>query len=328
MNDFFAALKADLTDRRIRPIALLALVALLGAGAYVALGGGGSSSTPTAAAIAPGTPATSATGIAASVSVPNTATAETTEGEASQHHGVAHNPFAQLPQAKVVIKATTSTSSGSSSSGSSGSSTTETKGSSEGSSGGSTSTETKPAKHEGPKTIYNVGVLFGLTPPPPPAPSTPLTPYENLKLLEALPSDKSPLVVFRGVTSQGKSATFTLVSEAILHGVGACLPNASQCQEIDLKPGQSEQFEYFGTEGQIISYELTVVSIAAEKASAASVEKMVGAASKPGRELLRHAGLVAIPGLHASSQAGVLVFTSHSAFAARAHAARRAHAGH
>ena len=48
--------------------------------------------------------------------------------------------------------------------------------------------------------------------------TTPLTPYENLKLLTPLPSSTQALIVFRGVTAGGKSATFTLVGEAILHG--------------------------------------------------------------------------------------------------------------
>ena len=77
-----------------------------------------------------------------------------------------------------------------------------------------------------------------------PSPSPTLTPYEHLKRQQPLPSSTQPLVVFRGVTAGGKSASFTLVGEAILRGSAACLPNASQCQAIDLKPGQVEELEY------------------------------------------------------------------------------------
>jgi hypothetical protein len=312
MNDFFKALKEDLTDRRLRPIIAVAAIALLGAVGYAVLGGGGSSSSvpPATAAVAPATPS----GLATSPSVPNTAVAETTEGDLTQHHGVAHDPFSQLPQAKAEAAkaaATSSASTSSSTPSSASSAPTESKGSTETTS--SSSESTKPSTPAKPKVVYHVSVLFGPTPPPAPAPSTPLTPYENLKLMAALPSAKAPLVVFRGVTSGGKSATFTLVGEAILHGPGVCLPSAEQCQAIDLKPAQTEQLEYLSTTGQVISYELSLVGISSGKASAASLKDPLVGTSKAGRELLRNAGLLAIPGLRASSQAGVLVFAGHTA---------------
>jgi hypothetical protein len=50
---------------------------------------------------------------------------------------------------------------------------------------------------------------------------------------------------------------------------------------------------------------------------------MFGGISKAGRDVLRRAGLVAIPYLHYSSRLGVWAFSSRPAFAARAHGARR-----
>ncbi|HYM55839.1 MAG TPA: hypothetical protein VES97_10780, partial [Solirubrobacteraceae bacterium] len=178
----------------------------------------------------------------------------------------------------------------------------------------------KPSAPAKPTTVYHVAVLFGVVPAGMLPAEAQLTPYENLKLLRPLPSAKQPLVVFRGVTSGGKSATFTLVGEAILHGAAACLPRASQCQAIDLKPSQSEQLEYLAPNGEVVTYELRVVSIVAGKASAAGVKTVLRSESKAGRELLRRAGLVAVPGLH-YSQVGVLAFAAHRAFGA--HAARR-----
>lgn len=161
-----------------------------------------------------------------------------------------------------------------------------------------------------------MAVLFGV-----PATGTALTPYENLKLMTPLPSGAQALIVFRGVTAGGKSATFTLVGEAILHGTGACLPSASQCEAIDLHTGQTEQLEYLSTSGQVTSYELKVVSITSDKASSAAFKDALHGVSKAGRELLSHDGLEAIPYLHLSATAGVLVFAGHGAFAARAHSA-------
>jgi hypothetical protein len=171
-----------------------------------------------------------------------------------------------------------------------------------------------------------VAVLFGELPAGTTAATAQLTPFENLKLLAPLPSVKQPLIVFRGVTVAGKSATFTLVGEAILHGNATCRPNASQCEAIDLQPGQSEQLEYLEASGQLVTYELRIVSIVSSKASSAAVKSVLGDESKAGRELLRHAGLDAVPGLRYSAQQGVLVFAGHRAFGSHAHTA--AHGRH
>jgi hypothetical protein len=161
-------------------------------------------------------------------------------------------------------------------------------------------------------------VLFGQLPI---SATSQLTPYENLKLLTPLPSSTQALIVFRGVTAGGKSATFTLIGEAILHGEGTCLPSATQCEAIDLRSGQTEQLEYLSASGQVVSYELKVVSITADKASSAAFKDALHGESKAGRELLSHDRLTAIPYLHYSAAAGVLVFAGHHAFAARAHSA-------
>ena len=96
MNDFLRALKADLTDRRLLPFVALALVALLGAVGYLALGGGSSSTTttpPSGVAVTAGV----SDGLAISKVAPEKAVAETTDGSAAQRQGAARNPFAVLP---------------------------------------------------------------------------------------------------------------------------------------------------------------------------------------------------------------------------------------
>jgi len=173
-----------------------------------------------------------------------------------------------------------------------------------------------------------VSALFGVVPSPVPPSGVQLTPYESLRLLTTLPSPKQPLIVFRGVTPGAKSALFTVVGEAILHGSATCVPSASQCQAIELKPGQTEQLEYLPLSGAMVTYELRIVSIKSSKASSATVSSIVRSASKAGREVLRRAGLVTIPGLRFASAVGVLTFASHKPSAARAHVAlRQRHSG-
>ena len=160
-------------------------------------------------------------------------------------------------------------------------------------------------------------------PPGTPPQSLQLTPYENLTRLTALPSSKQPLLVFRGVTAGGKSATFTLIGEAILHGAATCIPSPSQCQAIDLKPDQVEELEYVSSGGQAVTYQLHVVSISASQASAARASAVFHAESKAGREVLRRERLTALPGLAYSPKRGVLVFAGRSASVTRARVALR-----
>jgi hypothetical protein len=326
MNDFLSSVKADLLDKRLLPIVALLVLALVAAIAYTVLGGGSSATTPTASVA---TGSTVAPGLAVSQSTSEKAVAETTGGVSQQRHGYARDPFTPLPEPKTKKQVATASSSSSSSTTSSSSSA----GSGSQSSGGSSpTTPSKPSTPAKPKTVYQVSVQFGELPAGElPAGATAAQPqlkaFEDVKLLTPLPSAQQPLIVFRGVTAGGKSATFTIVGEEILHGEGKCLPSASQCEAIDLKAGQTEQIEYISTTGQAVLDELRVVSIVSGKATSAAFRSILRGESVAGRKLLEHAGLIAIPDLHYSSQTGVLVFAGHSAFAARARAAARRHHG-
>jgi hypothetical protein len=339
MNAFFDSLKSDLFDRRLTPLLALLGVALLAAVVYAATGGGSSSTSP-AASTPVAAPKTSGIAVTAAAST-KSPVAETTSGAAEQTGGgAARNPFKPLPGVKSSTTVTTPASgsaapasgnaaSGESSSGTGGSS-------SEGSSSGGSGSETNPhsggaQQHKKASKAYKVSVLFGTAPAGTPALSAGLTSYEDLKRQQPLPSATQPLIVFRGVIAGGKSATFTLVGEAILRGSAACLPSASQCQAIDLKEGDTEELEYVPLGGTAITYELHVVKIESIKAKAAQLSKVAkvasvadasGAESKAGLKILREYGLMAVPGLRYSRDGSVLVFRGavHS-FAARARAA-------
>jgi hypothetical protein len=331
MKGFLESLKSDLLDRRMIPVVGLLVVLLIAAVAYAVLGG--SSSTPATSATSPVTPVAKTPGIAVSQvkTTAVTANAETTSGTSQQTGGSSRNPFTALPSVKrenaaaAAAASAAKAASGASSSGSSESSASSSSGSS--TTGGSTSSpagETAPHAPTKPKakqTTYDVSVLFGTTTSPgaPPDTST-LTPFNDLTREQPLPSDSQPLVVFRGVLAGGKSATFTLVGEAILRGQAKCLPSTSQCQAIDLQPGQTEELEYFPIGAPAVVYVLQVANIASNKAKSASVHGGIGAQSKSGLALLRRAGLESLPGLRYSQAKGVFVFAGKSAFAARAHA--------
>jgi hypothetical protein len=334
MNEFLASLKADLLDRRMLPILVVLGAALAGALAYAALGGGASTPTPVASSVAPLSASAPAASISASASTAGTVqpVAETTSGSVHRSAGAARNPFTPLPGAKAAAaesaatnapSTTTSpastTGAGSGAGAGSESSTPTTGG------GEPTKTESKPEVKAAPKkakkqTVYRVAVLFGAVPAGSPVPAANLTPYENLTRQQPLPSVAQPLVVFRGVIAGAKSATFTLVGEAILRGSAVCRPSTAQCQAIDLQLGETEELEYVPPEGAPVVYQLKLVSIAASKASASAARRAYASQFKGGMQVLRTVGLQALPGLHYSSVDGVLVRAKRLTLAARAHA--------
>jgi hypothetical protein len=307
MTGFLKAVKADLLDRRMLPLLIVLGAAFVGAVAYAALGGGSTTATPTAATATAGTP--SAAGIAISQPSAGTdqAVAETTSGAPHQRGGLARDPFRPLPSAPLKTPASTSSSAGSSSKTSGSSTSTPSSTGSGGTSPAPASPPAQPAKPKPPAPVYNVAVQFGPAPVGTPPQGPPLTSYAKLKRLTLLPSSKQPLVVFMGVTAGGKSATFTIVGETIIKGSGACIPNASQCEAIDLKPGQAEQLEYLPPSGPAVIYELKVVKISRAKATTASARIALSGEAKAGRELLRRAGRLTVPGLRYSASKGVLV---------------------
>lgn len=272
MNEILQSLKSDLLDRRLLPILLALGLALAGTVAYIVLAGGGSGGSVSAlhggAAAAPSVPSQGpALAVTQASANPNAAVAETTEGKRYQHKAGSHNPFTPLasPAAPKTSSIQLGTSGASSSSGSSSATTTTTttttteskSGSS--TSGGSTA-PTKPTTPKKPKPVYLATVQFG------PLPTTPgelpqLTPYTDIKRLQPLPSKTDPWLVFAGARDNGKDVVFTLGREAILKGLGICVPSASQCEAIDLAVGQSEELVYLEPDGQSVPYELKVVSL-------------------------------------------------------------------
>jgi hypothetical protein len=334
MNEFFASIKADLTDRRLLPAVAAVSALLVAAIAYALLGGGGGSSAPEShGPTVPVAPLPS--GIAVTGAEAQKAVAETPDGFRDQTHGTAHDPFKPLagpaPASAAANAASTESSSPSSSSGSGGEESATTPESSESSSSTETTPKSKPKKKA--KTVYDVTIKFGELPANTPPEAAQLTEYKKLKLQTPLPSAEQPLIVFRGVTNRGRAATFTLVGEAILTGTGACLPSPQQCQAVDLQPGQVEQLNYLQPDGTTKLYELRVLGIEPQKAKASKAKASAASrhghaeawgVSRAGQKLLREAGLVAIPYLRYSSQPGVLVFAPPKPKKHPAHGAQQA----
>ena len=336
MNELFSSIRADLTDRRLLPVVALVGACLVAAVAYAVLGGSSSAGGPGSPVGVPNV--TPPSGIAVTGTTPEHAVAETTDGFKEQSSGKARNPFSPLPgsgSTSTTAKTASAGSSAGSSSGSGSGGSTEAGGSTTetGSSGGTetkTEPQTKKKTQTAPKTVYDVAIEFGTLPPGITPETAQLTPFTKLKLQTPLPNATTTVLVFRGVTAKGRSATFSIVGEAFPAGTGVCLPSPVQCEAVDLKPGATEQFSVYNADGSSTIYELRVLTIAAEKKAAKSNAKSARAASvsgwqvsKAGWELLRKAGRLALPFLRYSSQPGVLVFAPRHASAAHARSATR-----
>ncbi|HEY5194397.1 MAG TPA: hypothetical protein VIJ39_11080 [Solirubrobacteraceae bacterium] len=285
MTEFLQSIKSDLLSRRMLPFLALIAVALIAAVAYTVTGGSGGS-TPAPVASVP-TPRVSGSAPALPVTVaptnPNEAVSETPGGARFQSQGPTRDPFIPLasPPAEKTSAATSTSGSASSSSSSSDSTGSSSGGSStgsggspsKGSGGGQEAPTPAPKKPSKPKFPYVVSVLFGVASTTPGQPAT-LTPYENFKPQQPLPSKQDLRISFERVTSNGTGAVFKLITPPILHGTGICLPSTSECQTIDLEPGHSEELEYVEANGQSVVYELKVVSITkGNSASAARLKR-------------------------------------------------------
>jgi hypothetical protein len=324
VRTFLQSLRSDLLDRRFLPVLALLGVVLAAALAFAVLGGGSStSSAPPVTSASSG--ATGAAGAIAISQAPaaNEAVAETTNG-AHQHSGAPRNPFKPLPSPKAK-SAAPSSSQTTPAAANAGSSTPPSSGAPASSGTSSPSTPAKPSqpKHKPAQKLHQVDVLFGAAPAGTPPQNIPMTAFNNLTRLYPLAVNGEAPLVFTGVTAGGASAIFTVVREVFLHGPAVCHPSASQCQAIQLAPGQSEELEYTPAGGQPLVYRLELVSITAVKASAAKAARAFHATSPAGRALLRTAGLSALPGLRYATDSGVIVLRVHRSFAAHAASRRR-----
>jgi hypothetical protein len=322
MNQFLDAIKVDLLDRRRRPLLILALAALIGAVAYAALASGSSSSSGQSSPSPE--PTLGAAGVHVIQGQPNgdQAVAETTSGAGQQHGGHSRDPFAPLPGVEQAANSKSASSTAASST----TTTTTSAASGGGSASGGAGSGSSPAptRHTHVKTTYRVSVLFGRAAPGTPAAEANLTPYENLKLNQLIPSKKQPLVAFRGVVvgSGGvRSVAFTLVGEAIPRGPGVCHPSAVACQTLNLEVGQAEELEFLLPNGETVNYLLepaSIVFVTTAKAAKAASHSYGAGVSPAGSALLRSLGLVAVSGFRYSPRTKLLYAP------APAHAASRA----
>jgi hypothetical protein len=252
------ALWDDLVERRLWPVAIVLVVAVVAV--PVLLSKPGKPVSPSSAA-----PAGTSTGSpsAAFQAAVSTEGKKSSEIQKDLHFFKRKNPFTPqgLPSAgsgatgtagqATVGTATTGSVTGTGSSSPS---------SSTGSSGSGTST---PTGSTGKKTRrvywqYTVDVRFGKTG------------KEDAKTLtdfRPLPGSDNPVVVFMGVKSDGKTAVFLVSAKATTIGDGKCSPSDTQCTFLYMKKGDKQTLEAVDPSGAVTDYTLKLTKINVKQTS-------------------------------------------------------------
>jgi hypothetical protein len=249
----------QLVRRRLWPVALLLVAALVAVPVVLAKPSSSSSpSTPTASAAS-----------AAAVATPEQSYVQLASDKSTKRRrvlGAPKDPFepAQLPKVKHhkkhAKKAATAAATPAA---------TATPAASGGSTGGGSEPITPvptatpaPVKHF---PANSVEVRFGKTGEAKTA--------STLTRLETLPSSSAPLLVFMGFHKGGKVAEFMLSGTVTAEGDGTCTPGVSDCQTLLLHRDQTEFLTFKGT-GNDGEYELDLHALHPSKTASASALKV------------------------------------------------------
>jgi hypothetical protein len=229
MKVYAANLIHDLRERRLLPVALLLIAAIVAVPVLLLK----PSSAATDGASAPAVATETATAVTAKLLEPGESQPSDLDAFASK------DPFARPPSAKP-LKATAETSA--------------TAASDAAASDGAGS-DAKPGGGDAPSAAPS--------PAPEPTPETPAPEqrsfayaldltfvgqkgerhYRNLQRLRMLPSTASPLLVFLGIEDGGGRATFLVdATVKLLEGEGSCMPSRSACATLSLEPGEQQAF--------------------------------------------------------------------------------------
>jgi hypothetical protein len=266
---FLRNIGADLVEKRLWPVAVALLVALIAVPTLLA-----KSANEEPEAMGPAPVAGAAAVKADQVLALNTAPAGR-----RKRGGKPKNPFVQLYVPKVVEVTTTSEAAG----GDAGAAKDDSAASGD---SGSSKGETAPAapKTSKPKVdldVYRATLRFG-------EPGAMRT-ISDIARLTPLPSADDPFFVFVGVKEDGETLVFLVSSDAKATGDGKCKPSTDNCETIELKAGDTEFFDLMTATG-LKQYQMDVVSVSSKKASsAAAARKAHARQSKAGAALLKAA---------------------------------------
>jgi len=108
----------------------------------------------------------------------------------------------------------------------------------------------------------------------------------SVERLEPLPSAEDPVLVYLGVRDGGKTAEFLISDGVAAVGDGECRPTAEECETVRLRAGETEFFDVTDEAGQVTAqYQLDLVKI--HRSGTASAAKAKAGAAGAGRRSLQ-----------------------------------------
>jgi hypothetical protein len=236
----------DLVDRRLWPVALLLVVAIVAVPVLLGSKSDGATTTGDASA------ATAAAGTASGpVAVSDTSVVATTASGRGLRRDARVNPFVYRG---VFVKGKKTTKAKSTSTGAT--SASADSGSKSGSTGGTSgATQSTPAaKSTAPVyKLASVRVRFGRV--------ESARKERGISRLSPLPGSDSPVLIDMGVVPGTKTVVFLVSSDVHAEGDGRCKPSAASCQTVWVKEGQTEFFDVTKADGTVRQYQLDVVSV-------------------------------------------------------------------
>lgn len=305
------SLFGELVDRRLWPIALVLVLALVAVPVLLA-----KSPEPADEAV-PAIPPVAAAASAPDVALPTEAVISVTQagGAKTTVRGHAKNPFRQQhvrPDANL----------------------NPTPPSGEPPAGSATPPGTGPGPDGGD------GGDDGQLPPPPPTfvystidvrfgpAGTRLERIEDVPRLTPLPRSEHPVAIFLGMRDDRATAVFMISTDVHVQGLGHCEPSQRLCEAIELGRGDVVFLDYTNADGTVTQYELELADVDRHETTDEEKARLAYAeASRKGRRLLRRiAATSSIAGfLRYSKRTGVVTARSTTYMErARRSAARRA----
>jgi hypothetical protein len=262
---------ADLVDRRLWPVALALVAALVAV--PVMLGGGSNAASPVPAEPIANAPATTGGTAQAAISVSTPST------ERHNRPGAVRNPFEQHKAPQVSDSVDNNVAPPVSSPGVSGPPAPSL--------GAPTTPPVTPyvpgsgggKRDSTVQNVWHVNLRFG-------EPGLQKVRHD-IPRLTPLPSSTDPFFVFLGVMADGKTAVFLISSDATATGDGTCKPTPEQCDTIEMKAGDTEFFDVAEGNAGVVQYELDLLKVfhgkVKGKAAAARAARRV---SKGGKDVV------------------------------------------
>ena len=294
----------QLVDRKLWPLAILLVAALAAVPMLLA-----SQEEPV-----PGTPTANAGAAVASadqgVTQPIVTLGDATERERSRKVlGARKNPFEPTVKARKAAAITTTTTAVAASAAARIGGRTTSSNSVSSSGGGGVSVPVAPVVGVNPAPIapkktyelFQLKIRFGSTS------STDLA-NRSVKRLTALPAMANPVLVYLGLKQDNRTAVFLVDANTIVVGDGKCVPEPTNCQNLELKKGQTAFVDVLGAAGESIEqYQLDFVKVLRRTTTDAKAARAARLrTAKGGRDALR-ANISRVNGWDYDPKAGVLV---------------------